>query len=198
MPDLALPPLTGSALFDPWRLRVRARVESGAEQTATDRRPTRSELLLWAELQRSPRGWVAEHPTRYGYSLDFFCPEVQLAVEVDGPSHRGQIKAESDAWRDSVHEQMGIRTRRFSAREVEQDAGRVARDIEAFVRTRARTLAAGPAVAAVSVPDEPARAPGWSAYLPACRTVLPAGPPAPRRPWSGWRARTGTAPTGSG
>lgn len=200
-----LPPLDGSALFDPWRIRYRDELMNGGPRR-TPRRPTRSEVLLWEELQRAPREWVTEFPTRYGYTLDFYCADVRLAVEVDGPSHWGKLKADSDAWRDEVHGRMGIRTRRFSASDVERNAAEVAREIEAFAVTRAGLLAAdpevvelavaaalveGPAVDAlagderlVAFPPEP---PGWSAYLPACRTVLPAA--ARRRPLRGTLVR---------
>ena len=186
-----LPPLTGSALFDPWRIRYREQLLTGSAPGAA-RRPTKSEVLLWEELRRSGRGWVAEFPTRYGYRLDFYCEDVRLAVEVDGPSHWGELKRERDAWRDTVHERMGIRTRRFSAAEVEADAGWVAAEIEAFAAQRAVLLAGGDVesgAGAVEVDqvedcaDElaedprrlafPPEPPGWSAFLPACRTVLP-------------------------
>ncbi len=39
-----LPPLTGSPLFDPWRIRYRKRL--GMPVDRSPRRPTRSELLL--------------------------------------------------------------------------------------------------------------------------------------------------------
>lgn len=180
-----LPPLTGSALLDPWRLRYRELLAEGAAPPPV-RRPTRSEVLLWEALQRSPRTWVAEHPTRYGYTLDFYCADVRLAIEVDGPSHWGMAKAEKDAWRDVVHDRLGIRTRRFSAAHVERDAKGVAREIAVIADARAAELAGlVPAQAAPVAPalDEqeveerllqfPPEVPGWSAYLPACRTVLP-------------------------
>jgi very-short-patch-repair endonuclease len=120
MDQLELPPLTGSALFDPWRLRYRRVLqEQGVE--VHDRRPTKSELMLWEQLRGSSSEWFAEVPTKYGYTLDFYCPAVRLAVEVDGASHWGKAAADHDAKRDAAHERMGIRTKRFSAREVETE-----------------------------------------------------------------------------
>jgi very-short-patch-repair endonuclease len=177
--QVELPPLTGSALFDPWRLRYRRLLE-GQGVEVRDRRPTKSELLLWEQLRASSSEWFAEVPTKYGYTLDFYCPGVRLAVEVDGASHWGKAGAEHDEKRDAAHERMGIRTKRFSAREVETEVHWVVSEIEALVAQRVADLAGtqhlpapGPAEQPLAeVPDIPHQ-PTWSAYLPACRTVLP-------------------------
>lgn len=189
MPQLELHPLTGSALFDPWRLRYR-RVLQDQGVEVHDRRPTKSELMLWEELRRSSSEWFAEVPTKYGYTLDFYCPAVRLAIEVDGASHWGKAGAEHDAKRDAAHERMAITTKRFSAREVESEVRWVVAEIEALVEQRAAELAAAaagedaPSEAGVEATVEVARLdaapvphqPTWSAYLPACRTVLPSFP----------------------
>lgn len=189
MAQADLPALTGSPVLDPWRLRYRRQLESGAVARPA-RRPTRSEIMLWEQLQHSGREWLNEFPTQYGYMLDFYCPAVRLAIEVDGPSHWGQAKAERDAWRDLVHERMGIKTKRFSAREVETEVQWVIAEIEAVAQSRAALLAAesvGEGCTATQ-PDEelltdldddervhvfPPDVAGWGTQLPACRTILP-------------------------
>lgn len=183
MTQLELPPLTGSPLFDPWRLRYRRILKDG-DVLVSDRRPTRSEVMLWEELRGRVPEWFAEVPTKYGYTLDFYCPAVRLAVEVDGASHWGLAGAEHDAKRDVAHERMGIRTKRFSAREVETDLAWVVGEIDTLVRAGSATtdahaapVTAEPAEAVDDIEGEPFVAvhqPTWSAYLPACRTVLPA------------------------
>ena len=190
MTSAALPPLDGSALFDPWRRRYREQLGLPPD-AEPPRQPTRSERMLWEQLSGHAPGWVAEHPTVHGYSLDFYCAAARLAVEVDGASHRGQRKAQSDAWRDTVHDRLGIRTKRFSAREVEQDLAWVVGEIDALVVARLAELTAAPeapdrgALAALDDDERlqlyPPDPPGWSASLPACRTVLPA--PNDRRSW---------------
>ena len=142
--------------------------------------------MLWEELRRSSSEWFAEVPTKYGYTLDFYCPAVRLAVEVDGASHWGKAGADHDAKRDAAHERMGIRTKRFSAREVETEVLWVVGEIEALVEQRSAELARAVVeeelidvevqevvgVEAAAIPHQPT----WSAYLPACRTVLPTFP----------------------
>ena len=186
----ALPPLDGSVLFDPWRRRYREQLGLAPDAEPV-RQPTRSERMLWERLSGRAPGWAAEHPTVYGYSLDFYSATARLAIEVDGSSHWGQRKQQSDAWRDTIHDRLGIRTKRFSAREVEQELDWVVSQIDALVVQRRSELVVTPEAPDVSaiedlVEDErlqlfPPDPPGWSASLPACRTVLPES--AERRSW---------------
>ena len=55
--------------------------------------------------------------------VDFFAPEVRLAVEVDGGSHRGREARDRD--RDAYLAAYGVRTLRVSASDVEQRLGEV-------------------------------------------------------------------------
>ncbi len=64
--------------------------------------------------------------------LDFYCPEVRLAVEIDGDAHLA--RAEQDAWRDRVLLGRGIRTLRIGVREVYEDLDAVLRKIKAVAR----------------------------------------------------------------
>jgi very-short-patch-repair endonuclease len=52
------------------------------------------------------------------YTLDFFCPEVRLAVELDGAPHFTIIGQELDAKKDRYLEEQGIVVLRFENREV--------------------------------------------------------------------------------
>lgn len=98
------------------------------------RKPTPSEKLLRAALNKLCR------PTQYhwqfqsmmrGYILDFYCPVVRVAVEVDGRVHDAQ--ATQDETRDAVlRNQLGIITLRFTSEQVTQDAHKVAETIMAF------------------------------------------------------------------
>lgn len=52
------------------------------------------------------------------YILDFYCPTVRLAVELDGDSHFGDGAEEHDAQRQAYLEQFGIRVIRFVNQDV--------------------------------------------------------------------------------
>ncbi|MGB8651969.1 MAG: DUF559 domain-containing protein [Mycobacteriales bacterium] len=106
--DDDLPPLTGSPLLDPWRIRLRLE-RRGELQAPPPRRPTASEVRLWEALDALEVGWCREYATG-PYRLDFYLPSSALAVEVDGPSHWGRQAAERDQLRDQWHQLRGIRT----------------------------------------------------------------------------------------
>jgi adenine-specific DNA-methyltransferase len=48
------------------------------------------------------------------YTLDFFCPRIQLAVEIDGSQHRDEVGLQSDAERDAALAAVGIKVVRFT------------------------------------------------------------------------------------
>ncbi len=200
LPDL--PPLTGSPILDPWRIRHRLELAGELTVVPVGRGPvvTRSEQLLWGLLEHEPPGWEREYPTGL-FRLDFYCSAGRLAVEVDGGSHYGRKAGERDALRDDWHRARGITTKRFSAGEVERDPRWVLDEIRQLVATD--STAQADAVDVETVPgmppmgsDEsiPAQAQQMAAQLPlaaapnareaglqaveralaeACRTVLP-------------------------
>jgi very-short-patch-repair endonuclease len=51
------------------------------------------------------------------YTLDFFCPCLHLAVEIDGSQHRDEAGLRYDAERDAALAAAGIRVLRFSNQE---------------------------------------------------------------------------------
>ncbi|WP_253189327.1 endonuclease domain-containing protein [Brevundimonas sp. LM2] len=81
------------------------------------------ERLLWAKLngrQLSGLKFRRQHPIE-PYVLDFYCPEIKLAVEIDGDMHRD--RAEQDKRRDAWLLDRGIQTLRLPARLVLDDIG---------------------------------------------------------------------------
>jgi very-short-patch-repair endonuclease len=118
--EATLPPLTGSPILDPWRIRLRLHLRG--ELTVEPRRSgaTRSEQLLWEALDALGVGWCREYASGK-YRLDFYLPSAGLAVEVDGGSHYGRRARGHDELRDAWHRVRGIRTLRVSDREVLDD-----------------------------------------------------------------------------
>jgi len=86
-----------------------------------------SEALLWAHLrQRQVDSLRFRRQYSVGaYVLDFYCPEVKLAIEIDGATHDGDEAAEYDANRQAWIEQFGIRFLRFSNQQVRNDINSV-------------------------------------------------------------------------
>ena len=84
---------------------------------------TPAEAFLWTHLKKRQLSGK-KFRRQYGvgpYTLDFFCPEVRLAVELDGAPHFTVIGQELDAKRDRYLEEKGILVLRFENREVFED-----------------------------------------------------------------------------
>ncbi|WP_029935060.1 DUF559 domain-containing protein [Sphingomonas sp. UNC305MFCol5.2] len=94
------------------------------------------EVLLWQVLRTRPGGlkFRHEHPTG-GYSLDFYCSDACLAIEVDGEAHARGDRPDRDLRRDSWLAASGISTFRVPAAEVLRDLDGVVRGIVAGARS---------------------------------------------------------------
>lgn len=84
---------------------------------------TPAEALLWKCLknkQLDGRKFRRQHSVD-NYILDFYCPEEQLAIELDGEGHKGINQSEYDFERDIFLQHYGIRVLRFENRMVFQN-----------------------------------------------------------------------------
>jgi very-short-patch-repair endonuclease len=86
------------------------------------RQMTLPEVLLWKVQRAAPDGFKfrRQHPVG-PYVVDFYCPSVRLAVEVDGAAHDMGDNPARDENRDAWLEKQGIRSLRIPAREVLAD-----------------------------------------------------------------------------
>ncbi|MBA3531667.1 MAG: DUF559 domain-containing protein [Ardenticatenales bacterium] len=94
---------------------------------------TLAEILLWQQLQGKKLlgyDFHRQKPLDH-YIVDFFCPALLLAIEIDGDSHEGQ--ADADERRQARLESWGVRFLRFQDREVRQEMEKVLRIIEAWI-----------------------------------------------------------------
>lgn len=81
---------------------------------------TPAEVLAWARLRRKQvMGYRFRRQYSVGpYILDFYCPSLKLAVEIDGDSHLGEEAQAYDRERQSSIEALGIQFLRFTNGEV--------------------------------------------------------------------------------
>ncbi|MBI5037896.1 MAG: endonuclease domain-containing protein [Candidatus Kerfeldbacteria bacterium] len=81
----------------------------------------RAELLLWRYLKGKQLGgykFRRQHSIG-GYVVDFYCPELRLVIEVDGPSHYVSKEArEYDRHRQKYIESLRITVLRFTNADV--------------------------------------------------------------------------------
>ena len=93
------------------------------------------EHVLWRELRIRQTGvsFRRQCPL-FGYVVDFFAPECDLAVEVDGPVH--DERADDDARRDDRLRSAGIAVLRFTNIEVVDELARVVESVRSVVAGR--------------------------------------------------------------
>jgi very-short-patch-repair endonuclease len=79
-----------------------------------------AELLVWSSLRgKAVLGYRFRRQYSVGpYVLDFYCPALKLAVEIDGDSHFQEGAQGDDSVRQTGIESLGIRFLRFTNDEV--------------------------------------------------------------------------------
>ena len=101
---------------------------------------TWAEVKLWQQLKRKQAlGFDFDRQRAIGeFIVDFYCKQLQLAIEVDGRSH--DYKEEADARRDRILAGLGVRVLRVWNAEIREDLCGVLSRIHAAIRDRATEL----------------------------------------------------------
>ena len=100
---------------------------------------TPAERRLWGKLrggQQEGASFRRQHPAG-PYVLDFYCPELRIAVEVDGGGHGHFSGAQKDARRDAWLRENGVLVLRFWNNEVRSNLYGVCETIRLAVLERA-------------------------------------------------------------
>jgi len=81
---------------------------------------TPAEAAAWALLRTRPFGlkWRRQQ-VLHGFIVDFYCPAMRLALEVDGSVHDHEDVQSADAERTNILEGFGIRVLRVTNDDVE-------------------------------------------------------------------------------
>ena len=97
--------------------------------------PTKAEACLW-EILRTKRldgfKFRRQHPMG-DYILDFYCPELKLAIEVDGQVHMDEEQKIYNQERTNNLKENGISVIRFWNSEVQNDISSVVNRIRTFI-----------------------------------------------------------------
>jgi very-short-patch-repair endonuclease len=84
--------------------------------------PTETEDLLWEYLKNKKLGEKFRRQHSFGnFILDFYCPNKNLCIELDGAPHFTEEGKNMDINRDAILKDCGIRVLRFANSIVEQD-----------------------------------------------------------------------------
>jgi very-short-patch-repair endonuclease len=81
---------------------------------------TPAECLLWQRLRRkqlSGYRFRRQHPVNE-FIVDFFCPDAQMVIEIDGEVHDDPSQKERDLERTRILNRFGLKVLRFSNAEV--------------------------------------------------------------------------------
>ena len=81
------------------------------------------EMILWSRLKgRQLLGYKFRRQFSVGsYILDFYCPSLRLAIEIDGESHFNPEAKEYDSRRQRFIESLGISVVRFTNTDVREN-----------------------------------------------------------------------------
>jgi very-short-patch-repair endonuclease len=93
---------------------------------------TPGEVLLWNKLKENTF-WGFDFDRQRcidNYIVDFYCKQLQLAIEIDGMSHNSEEAFTKDELRQRKLESLGVRFIRFSETEVKTDMLNVLRGLE--------------------------------------------------------------------
>jgi very-short-patch-repair endonuclease len=81
-----------------------------ARRVALRRSLSKAEVLMWLHLsQRQMDGFKFRRQySVHQYIIDFYCPELKLAIEIDGDSHYYPASSKFDSERQKYIESFGI------------------------------------------------------------------------------------------
>ncbi len=99
-------------------------------------RGTWAERILWERLRGGQLGGL-KFRRQHGvleFVVDFYCPELRLAIEIDGLSHDTPEAQIRDVLRERAVRSMDIAFFRVRDEAVNQDVDAVVGDLRAFIR----------------------------------------------------------------
>ncbi|GBE00167.1 hypothetical protein BMS3Abin07_02214 [bacterium BMS3Abin07] len=100
--------------------KVFNRTEEKGKRKKLRRNMPQAEVLLWSRLKNKR---LKDYRFRRQYSvgkyvIDFYCPKLKLAIEIDGESHFTEKAEIRDKLRQYIIESYGIEFMRFTNREI--------------------------------------------------------------------------------
>ena len=115
---------------------------------------TFTEVMLWQQLKKKQLlGYDFHRQKPIGhYIVDFYCNELNLAIEIDGSSHYGN--EEYDAKRQTEIEKLGVRFLRFDDLEVRHNLDGVIKIIREWVVLHAPSPTPHPSKEGIISPKE--------------------------------------------
>lgn len=79
-----------------------------------------AEIILWSKLKGRQTGFKFRRQESIGqFIVDFYCPEIKLAIELDGDTHyMGEKSRQKDEMREQIIESYGVKILRFTNNDI--------------------------------------------------------------------------------
>ena len=91
---------------------------------------TKSETVLWKNIKGNQLGFKFRRQYGIGkFIIDFYCPSLRFAIEIDGLTHSDIGVYEKDLVKQKYLENLGIIVKRYSSEEVFKTINQVLEDI---------------------------------------------------------------------
>lgn len=103
---------------------------------------TKWEVRLWCDL-KGKKMFGFKVRRQYGienFILDFYCPKLKLAIEVDGDVHHYRKKQALDSRKDKLLKNEGIKLVRLNSYDLEEDYESIILYLEDIFKNRSREL----------------------------------------------------------
>jgi very-short-patch-repair endonuclease len=97
--------------------------------------PTKSEKIMWGVLRRNNflgLGFRRQHIIK-GFIVDFYCHQLKLVIEIDGPMHKYQLT--KDWQRQKIIEDTRIKFYRIKSKDIENDIKGVLKELDYFIKS---------------------------------------------------------------
>ena len=96
---------------------------------------TTAEVILWSKLKgKQLKGYKFRRQYSVdGYIVDFYCPKLRMAIEIDGSSHDGKEAKEYDKERQLQIENLGISFLRFTNQDIFKNLTKVLTKISDYL-----------------------------------------------------------------
>jgi len=94
------------------------------------KRMTEAEKILWKKIRNRRIGNKFKRQFGVGkYIIDFYCPELKLAIELDGGDHYEEKNIKRDLLRTEYLKKFGIKVKRYTNLEVKNNLESVILDL---------------------------------------------------------------------
>jgi very-short-patch-repair endonuclease len=114
------------------------------------KKSTPAEILLWKRLKKKQLLGYDFHRQKPidKYIVDFFCPKLKIAIEIDGISHNDKV--EYDRKRESDLKKLGIHILRFTEKQVRININVIVLQIENYINDIMKNFPSGEGCPAIA------------------------------------------------